>query len=477
MNDYYNKINNIKEEIKRLTDEIEFLLKKKENVKISENEKIKITNYQNKIYDELCKKKTELIEVKSEFQKYKHERKIKKEFETIYIYNNKNNVEEVKNERDLEIMKYNEAVNYKEIYDKLDCNEYPSYLFFYDKIEKYYGKFKEIFIKNDEEFENNMIKLKNEKKEFIEKKDNGKYFKEVIFYLLNDDSEDINSIHEEIDEIIKELITVELYNEIEQLIKEYNKSKIKTKIVKVKYNKINEYLHNIYNKNEVDIYTYYNIKYNLHIQKSKNYTYKDSLINRKIYEYEKNLKLYEQSKKYKKNVIININRDMLNYIRMKLNTNNQIVKNINKSWNKIDNENRIKYIKEYVQRQLKKDDNNTIEEIIKKYNTKKINTRHIKWNKEKSIIDEITNLKFDDDGKYLIICETKEKCNDIDDNIKKNINEIILKHIILNKKLNEENKIIISKIIDECIKKNIKNKRLIKRYIEDNLEKIQELVK
>jgi len=477
MDDYYNKINNIKEEIKKLTYEIEFLLKKKENVKISENEKIKITNYQNKIYDELCRKKNELIELKSEFQKYKHERKIKNEFETIYIYNNKKNVEEVKNERDLEIMKYNEAVNYKEIYDKLDCKEYPSYLFFYDKIEKYYGKFKEIFIKNDEEFENNMIKLKTEKKEFIEKKDNGKYFKEVIFYLLNDDSEDINNINEEIDEIIKELITVELYNEIEQLIKEYNKSKIKTKIVKVKYNKVNEYLHNIYNKNEVDIYTYYNIKYNLHIQKSKNYKYKDSLINRKIYDYEKNIKLYEQSKKYKKNVIININRDMLNYIRMKLNTNNQTVKNINKSWNKIDNENRIKYIKEYVQRQLKKDDNNTIEEIIKKYNTKKINTRHIKWNKEKSIIDEITNLKFDVDGKYIIICETKEKCNDIDDNIKKNINEIILKYIILNKKLNEENKIIISKIIDECIKKKIKNKRLIKKYIEDNLEKIQELVK
>ena len=121
MDDYYNKINNIKEEIKKLTDEIEFLLKKKENVKISENEKIKITNYQNKIYDELCRKKTELIELKSEFQKYKHERKIKNEFETIYIYNNKKNVEEVKNERDLEIIKYNEAVNYKEIYDKLDC--------------------------------------------------------------------------------------------------------------------------------------------------------------------------------------------------------------------------------------------------------------------------------------------------------------------------------------------------------------------
>lgn len=477
MDNYYTRINNIKDEIKKLTEEIEFLVKKKENGKISDNEKLKITEYQNKIYEDICKKKSELVEVKNEFQKYKNETKIKNEYETVYIYNNKKNREEIKNERDMEIIKYKEAVEYKERYDKIDCKEYPSYLFFYDKIEKFYGKMNGLFVKNDEEFDNNMNKMKKEKREFIEKKDNGIYFKEIIMYLSNDEYDNITNINKEIDDIIIELITKELYDEIDTLVNEYIKSKIKTKIVKVKYNKINEYLHNIYKKTEIDIYTYYNTKYNLHILKTKDYKYKESLINRKIYEYEKNKKLYEQNQKYKKNVIINVNRDMLNYIRMKLNTSTEAVEHTNKSWNKIDNDERIKYIKEYLKRQIKKDDENMIDEIITKYKNKKINTRHIKWNKEKGEIDEITNLKFDNNYNYQIIYEKKEQTNNIDDNIKKNINEIILKYIILNKKINEDNKNIISKIMDECIKKNIKNKRIVKMYIEENFEKIKDIVK
>lgn len=477
MDNYYTRINNIKNEIKKLTEEIEFLVKKKENGKTSDNEKLKITEYQNKIYEDICKKKSELVEVKNEFQKYKNETKIKNEYETVYIYNNKKNREEIKNERDMEIIKYKEAVEYKERYDKIDCKEYPSYLFFYDKIEKFYGKMNGLFVKNDEEFDNNMDKMKKEKKEFIEKKDNGIYFKEIVTYLSNNECDNIININKEIDDIIIELITIDLYNEIENLVNEYIKSKIKTKIVKVKYNKINEYLHNIYKKTEIDIYTYYNTKYNLHILKTKDYKYKESLINRKIYEYEKNKKLHEQNEKYKKNVIINLNRDMLNYIRIKLNTSIEVVENIKKNWNKIDNDERIKYIKEYLKKKIKKDDENMIDEIIKKYKTKKINTRHIKWNKEKGEIDEITNLKFDDNDNYELICEKKEKTNDIDENIKKHINEIILKYIILNKKINEENKSIILKIMDECIKKNIKNKRIVKMYIEENFEKIKDLVK
>lgn len=477
MDNYYVRINNIKNEIKKLTEEIEFLVKKKENGKTSDNEKLKITEYQNKIYEDICKKKSELVEVKNEFQKYKNETKIKNEYETVYIYNNKKNREEIKNERDMEIIKYKEAVEYKERYDKIDCKEYPSYLFFYDKIEKFYGKMNGLFVKNDEEFDNNMNKMKKEKREFIEKKDNGIYFKEITMYLSNDEYDNITNINKEIDDIIIELITEELYDEIDTLVNEYIKSKIKTKIVKVKYNKINEYLHNIYKKTEIDIYTYYNTKYNLHILKTKDYKYKESLINRKIYEYEKNKKLYEQNQKYKKNVIININRDMLNYIRMKLNTSTEAVEHTNKSWNKIDNDERIKYIKEYLKRQIKKDDENMIDEIITKYKNKKINTRHIKWNKEKGEIDEITNLKFDNNYNYQIIYEKKEQTNNIDDNIKKNINEIILKYIILNKKINEDNKNIISKIMDECIKKNIKNKRIVKMYIEENFEKIKDIVK
>lgn len=477
MDNYYVRINNIKNEIKKLTEEIEFLVKKKENGKTSDNEKLKITEYQNKIYEDICKKKSELVEVKNEFQKYKNETKIKNEYETVYIYNNKKNREEIKNERDMEIIKYKEAVEYKERYDKIDCKEYPSYLFFYDKIEKFYGKMNGLFVKNDEEFDNNMNKMKKEKREFIEKKDNGIYFKEITMYLSNDEYDNITNINKEIDDIIIELITEELYDEIDTLVNEYIKSKIKTKIVKVKYNKINEYLHNIYKKTEIDIYTYYNTKYNLHILKTKDYKYKESLINRKIYEYEKNKKLYEQNQKYKKNVIINVNRDMLNYIRMKLNTSTEAVEHTNKSWNKIDNDERIKYIKEYLKRQIKKDDENMIDEIITKYKNKKINTRHIKWNKEKGEIDEITNLKFDNNYNYQIIYEKKEQTNNIDDNIKKNINEIILKYIILNKKINEENKNIISKIMDECIKKNIKNKRIVKMYIEENFEKIKDIVK
>jgi hypothetical protein len=477
MDNYYTRINNIKDEIKKLTEEIEFLVKKKENGKISDNEKLKITEYHNKIVDDICKKKNELVEVKNEFQKYKNEKKIKNEYETVYIYNNKKNREEIKNERDMEIIKYKEAVEYKERYDKIDCKEYPSYLFFYDKIEKFYGKMNGLFVKNDEEFDNNMDKMKKEKKEFIEKKDNGIYFKEIVTYLSNNECDNIININKEIDDIIIELITIDLYNEIENLVNEYIKSKIKTKIVKVKYNKINEYLHSIYKKNEIDIYTYYNTKYNLHILKTKDYKYKESLINRKIYEYEKNKKLHEQNEKYKKNVIINLNRDMLNYIRIKLNTSTEVVENTKKNWNKIDNDERIKYIKDYLKKQIKKDDVNMIDEIIKIYKTKKINTRHIKWNKEKGEIDEITNLKFDDNNNYELICEKKEKTNDIDENIKKNINEIILKYIILNKKINEENKSIILKIMDECIKKNIKNKRIVKMYIEENFEKIKDLVK
>lgn len=477
MDNYYVRINNIKNEIKKLTEEIEFLVKKKENGKTSDNEKLKITEYQNKIYEDICKKKSELVEVKNEFKKYKNEKKINNEYETVYIYNNKKNREEIKNERDMEIIKYKEAVEYKERYDKVDCKEYPSYLFFYDKIEKFYGKMNGLFVKNDEEFDSNMDKMKKEKREFIEKKDNGIYFKEIIMYLSNDECDNITNINKEIDDIIIELITVELYNEIEKLVNEYIKSKIKTKIVKVKYNKINEYLHNIYKKTEIDIYTYYNTKYNLHILKTKDYKYKESLINRKIYEYEKNKRLYEQNQKYKKNVIINTNRDMLNYIRMKLNTIIEVVEHKNKSWNKIDNEERIKYIKEYLKRQIKKDDENMLDEIITKYKNKKINTRHIKWNKEKGEIDEITNLKFDDNNNYEIICEKKEQTNNIDDNIKKIVNEIILKYVILNKKLNEDNKNIISKIMDECIKKNIKNKRIVKMYIEENFEKIKDIVK
>ena len=298
MDNYYTRINNIKDEIKKLTEEIEFLVKKKENGKISDNEKLKITEYHNKIVDDICKKKNELVEVKNEFQKYKNEKKIKNEYETVYIYNNKKNREEIKNERDMEIIKYKEAVEYKERYDKIDCKEYPSYLFFYDKIEKFYGKMNGLFVKNDEEFDNNMDKMKKEKKEFIEKKDNGIYFKEIVTYLSNNECDNIININKEIDDIIIELITIDLYNEIENLVNEYIKSKIKTKIVKVKYNKINEYLHNIYKKNEIDIYTYYNTKYNLHILKTKDYKYKESLINRKIYEYEENKKLHEQNEKY-----------------------------------------------------------------------------------------------------------------------------------------------------------------------------------
>ena len=65
MDNYYTRINNIKDEIKKLTEEIEFLVKKKENGKISDNEKLKITEYHNKIVDDICKNKNELVEVKN----------------------------------------------------------------------------------------------------------------------------------------------------------------------------------------------------------------------------------------------------------------------------------------------------------------------------------------------------------------------------------------------------------------------------
>ena len=77
----------------------------------------------------------------------------------------------------------------------------------------------------------NMDKMKKEKKEFIEKKDNGIYFKEIVTYLSNNECDNIININKEIDDIIIELITIDLYNEIENLVNEYSEIKVKMVII------------------------------------------------------------------------------------------------------------------------------------------------------------------------------------------------------------------------------------------------------
>jgi molecular chaperone DnaK (HSP70) len=91
----------LKVEIAKLINEVEFLIKKKTSGKIKENEKEKIEEYLEKLQHEINIKKKEQDELKHK----KVDRMIKNEYEKIYVYNSSNkgkNVEEIKKQRDEE---------------------------------------------------------------------------------------------------------------------------------------------------------------------------------------------------------------------------------------------------------------------------------------------------------------------------------------------------------------------------------------
>lgn len=447
----------LKSEISKLINELEFLIKKKTSGKIKENEKERIDEYLENLQNEIKKKKKQQEELKNQ----RVNKIIKNEYDKIYIYNSSNkgkNQEEIKKQRDEEIKRYQEAVEYKNEYDKVDSKEYPSYMFLYDKIEKYYGKYTDLYVKD---ISKDMEEMKKRKIDFINKKDGGEYFRKVLNYINNDTYKDIDS---EMDELIKALIGDELEEELRMLITEYNKSKIKTKIVKKKYNKICEKMEEIYLKNEIDIYKYYNTKYNMNIQRTNKYKWTESLINRKIDEYEKDKKEIEQEKKYKRNLVINLNRDMLNYIRINKNIKIQEIK---KKWDELTEEIKDEKIKEYINK-LGIDEVN-IEDIKK---TMKKND--IKWNVKEMKIEEIKIIKYSEKEKKYIIEKEKTREKEIkrltDVEIEK-INEIILKCIVGNLKMEQE------EILEMCVRIIKNKKRLIKEYIKINLEKIKELVK
>jgi hypothetical protein len=448
----------LKVEIAKLINEVEFLIKKKTSGKIKENEKEKIEEYLEKLQHEINIKKKEQDELKHK----KVDRMIKNEYEKIYVYNSSNkgkNVEEIKKQRDEEIKRYQEAVEYKEKYDRIDSKEYPSYMFLYYKIEKHYGKYTDLYVQDIDKDMEGMIKRKVE---FLNKKDGGEYFRKILEYINNTTYKDIDS---EIDELIKELIGNEEEDELKTLITEYNKSKIKTKIVKKKYNKICEKLEEIHLSKNIDIYKYYNTRYNMNIPIPNKYKWSENLINRKIEEYERNKKEIEQEKKYKRNLVINLNRDMLNYIR--LNKNIKIL-DVKKKWEELTEDMQNEKIKEYINKIGAELDENEIENL-----KKRMKKKDIKWNVKEMKIDEIKIIRYcEKEKKYIIENEktTKEIKRLNEDEIEK-INEIILKCIIEDVKTEKE------EIVEKCIKVIKNKKKLIKDYVKINLEKIKELVK
>lgn len=372
-------------------------------------------------------------------------------------------------------------------YLKNDPCDVPAYLFFHDIIIKKYGLCPYI---------NHIGDVKNNRITWLNQQDDKGETYYTLYNKINKKSEHqlYQEKKENIEKNIEQIINVTLNDSQKQmfvtmmeLIYEYKKSKLKTKKIKEKYNKIIFYCNKLYDETCLNIHDYLNKKTKINViiipEEQKELTLQEGMIHlnfkMELSNYDEILDKIKLSEKYIKNTIKHTHKALDNYLtNLNVTNTHTITPNANKSvhqegkyfkkWSCLSNDERYErfesYTKYYISKHFK-NDTELYEKMLKyikeSYNNKIIHYTNIKWNTKKGIIEKMNHFVYDDETntfKFIIKETQKSKKPSSPRTIfsqqnEEVINEHILTYLIKNKKE--------SNILDEKFKKicfeNIKN--------------------
>lgn len=447
----------------------------------------------------------ELNDALHEFKKIKQEQEYKKisrdtDSITYHRIKNKSNVLDlmtnVKENRDkakdifekTNVLKNTYVKKEKELIDKTGIR-LPMFLFFYKDIQDKYSKC--FFIELNDDC------LLNRQNWLLNQNDKGKLYYDLYDKLVNKKIyNNYININNRLEEYFNNChvnflnkIQYNTFQEIQESIKEYKSSSIKTKQLKDKFNviinilsiltketgyKINEYLS-----------TYYNLIIPINLIKDHTNSNNDESSLKLIKIYEDNLYEYKLNKdnitislKY----VVNTTNNLTNIFYDYLYTQSIIIKSIKhegkyfKKWTELLEEEKLdrycSYATYFVEKFLiepdliKNNESNSIIESLKillndNHNNKTLKYKNIKWNINRGIIENIQSLKYDDIKKefYFIIeklkkenTETIKKPSSIKTIFNKDIEEIMNEELV--------KFMIICKKQDKLKDKNIKELKL-----------------
>ena len=546
-----NEIEKLKKEIQDINKKIKINKNKKTNdgnieLEIIKKQKIDQLNKNQEDIKKIQKKEMKMNDIKNAYNK-------NNSFD-FYKSRKQDSAEAIKTAKDKKIQRekskeiYFNYIKNEELYDQIDPNNLPRHLFLHSKILDIYGLCPYIKYNLDlTEYGNDNLTNKismdriewlnsqNDKGETYYKLYNDLYMKTQLISL----KEEINNVEDQINELIYDNLTesqYKLYQKSKEIIIEYTKSTIRSKILKEKYKTLIHNLSILYAETKLQIYLFLSIKYNIQLVintldgKDENdendneeeevchQIYNDMLKDEKINiegfslnltfknhidNYSKLTNELVKNEKFIDNTIKNLKNEMYMYLtdqkEFQIKTQESIVIQPGKyfkRWAVLSknerNERFESYAIYYVNKNCKFDNDIALNDAIvslttllqNSYLNKKLIYRDFIWNTNKGLIEKIKILKY---GKGKEIeTETKNNIFYLDKKYK-NHNED--KGNILQQQKNSSIRTIFSKenekIINECIlslilqKKdkdycveNIKDKLKVKKISKDDKDRI-----
>lgn len=426
-------------------------------------------------------------------------------------------------EKEKAINEYNENTKHINEYNRYeDGAVYPLFLFFHKDVVKDYGNIGNIGNSHTKDDEARRLWLSG-------KKDGGKLYHELYERLIERkiyNNKRLLRLNTKftIDNFIKSWLTNAQecrYNDCIKDIEEYMKSKIKTKRIKEKYNKIIYELSILYFETNLKLYEYFTIEYNKDFnvnqyeKKVKNNKNKEDAIIIKefenmINEYKKYKEEEENELKYVNNTIDNLKDESIKaYINNINNINNNVNNQSNitlknpiqegkyfKKWSTLTKEEKDErfqsFSKYYIEKNMIKegileeiDKNGMIQALTQTIIDANIKYKNMKWNIRNGIIESIENIKYDiTSNKFYVniesITNNEDKIIQKRKNKVKTIftkeNEKVINEEILNNVVNKQSNISITL---ENIKEKLKIKKITVNdqiAIEERYNKISNII-
>lgn len=368
------------------------------------------------------------------------------------------NEENVINENDYDFI--NEKDNSLKLFLENDPNEVPANIFLHDTIIKNYGLCP--YIQN---IDSDREQIKKNRMEWLQQQsDKGDLYYELYNKTIKLSEIEVLEDHKKvIEKDIEYLINVtlnecqkQMYINIIELIYEYKTSKLKTKKIKEKLNKIIFLSEKLYNDSCLNIHDYLNKKTNINISiNDNNMENNDSLrliqgnFNINLEKYDDILNKIKNSRKYVKNTLKHTYKSLELFLNQdhKPNTFKQQGKYF-KKWSLLTQEEKYERLKSYVTYYISKNFKNNDELNEKMYqciktlfDNKVLNYSNIKWNEKVGLVEKINNIIYDENTNTFIT-NIKEKSKIKKPSIRtilstqndEIINEHILTFLIKNKK-------------------------------------------
>jgi hypothetical protein len=495
--------NLVQDRINYLQKDIQYLITKKMNTELTNEQKSKIENDKKVKMTELKKLIVDLKQInKDERIKKQNQRDLNmvhKQIDNINynIAKKKNDtemmksVQEAKDKREKAKTSFDEYKKKEEIYNESDSKQYPGHLFLHQSIILEYGLCPYINLEDQ---------IEDKRKEWLHsQKDGGKIYEnlynEVISQCtLKELQEKHIKIQNDIDELINRNITekrMEIYKTSEKFLEEYLACQIKTKRIKNGYKTLMHDLSVLKAETNLDIHAYMSLKYNHHItinDLGKNISKEQILINSMFNDFVKDyrdiIELIEQKQKYIANTIRNTKYDLYLYITNQKQYQKRQQKHITfvqegkffKRWGvltEIERNDRFTSFAECYIENNKIDSTLNKPDLIEKlknllihsYKTKQLIYRDFTWNKVSGYIENMSGIKYENDDFYLTMKRKEKNPNGtkkvsnrtmITKDNEKVINELILKFLLKDNEFKQKEECL------ELIKTKLKMKKISK---------------